>query len=114
MGDAFIEFVDTGNVKSDKYIIDGPDVGSQCAIELIGSVAQATKLAQYILGSVKKEDGPPPACWQFQAVDPSGISVPICLNGDKMAIPRNLKESPNVCVHSSNPKLQTPGVCRGV
>ena len=83
---AFAEFFESINLKSEHFSFEGPEVGSQFSIDIIGTMASAAKRAKYILQHVKKEDGGPtgPAVyWQFQALDVSGHGVPIYLNGDK-------------------------------
>ena len=47
---------DTINVSPDEYEIGGPEVGSQFDIEMLGTIAEATKRAQNIFSSVKKDD----------------------------------------------------------
>ena len=73
-------FFDTLNVSPDDYEIDGPEVGSQFSSEWLGIVTEATKRAQYVLRSVRKDDN---SYWKFSAQDPTGHTVPFLLDGDR-------------------------------
>ena len=83
VGDAFADFFETINRSRDKFTIEGPELGNNSTLELMGTVAEAARRVQYILCAAKKDDGPPPKYWQFQAEDPSGELFPVLLNGDK-------------------------------
>ena len=44
--DAFAEFIQITHTPSHKSLIEGPNVGNQFTIELMGTVAEAAKRAQ--------------------------------------------------------------------